>query len=81
MQSGMGLIWIGALLILGGVALAAGRMLRRGRLSNAHRTGSTGAGVMLEPQGRMRALHPKHHWPSILLTALGLILMLAEAAV
>ncbi len=81
MQSGMVLIWIGALLVVGGVVLAAGKVLWKGRLSDAHRTGSTGASATLEPQGRVRAFHPKHHWPSIFLVALGLIFMLAEAAV
>ncbi len=79
MQSGMILIWIGALLIIAGIVLAAGQVLWRGRLSDAHRMGSTGS--TLEPQGRVRAFHPKHHWPSIMLVALGIIMMLAEAAV
>ena len=82
MQSGMLLIWIGALLIIGGIVLAAGKVLWKGRLSDPHRAGS---GTTLEPQGRAQgraqALHPKHHWPSIALVALGLILLLAETAV
>jgi hypothetical protein len=81
MQSGMVLIWIGALFIIGGIVLAAGQVLWKGRLSDAHRMGSTGTSATLEPQGRVRSFHPKHHWPSILLVALGLIFMLAEAAV
>lgn len=81
MQSGMVLVWIGALLIIAGIVLAAGQVIWKGRLSDAHRTGPTGAGATLEPQGRVRAFHPKHHWPSIVLVALGIILMLAEAAV
>jgi hypothetical protein len=43
--------------------------------------GSTGSSATLEPRGRVRSFHPKHHWPSIALVALGIILMLAEAAV
>lgn len=81
MQSGMVLIWIGAFLIVLGIVLAAGQILWRGRLSDAHRMGSTGSSATLEPQGRARAFHPKHHWPSIMLVALGIVLMLAEAAV
>jgi uncharacterized membrane protein len=82
MQSGMVLIWIGALLIIGGIVLAAGQVLWKGRLSDPHRMGSTGeTGATLEPRGRVRSLHPKHHWPSIALVALGIVLMLAEAAV
>ena len=81
MQSGMVLIWIGALLIVAGIVLAAGQVLWKGRLSEPHRMGPTGSGTTLEPRERVRALHPKHHWPSILLVALGIILMLAETAV
>jgi hypothetical protein len=62
MQSGMLLIWIGALLIVGGIVLAAGQVLWKAR-------------------ERVRALHPKHHWPSIVMVALGIVLLLAEAAV
>jgi hypothetical protein len=81
MQSGMVLIWIGALLIVVGIVLAAGQVLWKGRLSDPHRMGSAGSGTTLEPRERVRSLHPKHHWPSIALVALGIILMLAEAAV
>ena len=81
MHSGMILIWIGAFLIIAGIVLAAGQVLWRGRLSDPHRMGSTGSSATLEPQGRVRPFHPKHHWPSIALVALGVILMLAEAAV
>ncbi|QRM28564.1 hypothetical protein [Microvirga sp. VF16] len=81
MQSGMVLIWIGALLIVAGIVLAAGQVLWKGRLSEPHRMGPTGSGTTLEPRERVRALHPKHHWPSILLVALGIILMLAETAI
>ncbi len=81
MQSGMVLVWIGALLIIAGIVLTAGQMLWKGRLSDAHRTGYTGASAALEPQERARAFHPQHHWPSNNLVTLGIILMLAEAAV
>ena len=81
MQTDMILVWIGALLIIVGIVLAAGQVLWKGRLSDAHRMGPTGASATLEPQGRVRAFHPKHHWPSIILVAFGIVLMLAEAAV
>ena len=67
--------------IVAGIVLAAGQVLWKGRLSEPHRTGSMGGGTTLEPRERARALHPKHHWPSIVLVALGIVLMLAEAAV
>ena len=78
MHSGMILIWIGALLIIGGIVLAAGQVLWKGRLSDPHRMG---ASATLEPRERTSALHPKHHWPSIALVAVGIILLLAETAV
>lgn len=81
MQSGMVLVWIGALLVVGGVVLAAGQVLWKGRLSDARRMGPAGAGATLEPQGRGRDFHPKAHWPSIALVALGIILILAETAI
>ena len=81
MQTDMILVWIGALLIIVGIVLAAGQVLWKGRLSDAHRMGPTGASATLEPQGRVRAFHPKHHWPSIILVAFGIVLMLAEAAI
>ena len=81
MQSGMVLIWIGAFLIIAGIVLAAGQVLWRGRLSDPHRMGSADSSATLEPQGRVRPFHPKHHWPTIALVALGVVLMLAEAAV
>ncbi|WP_262027934.1 hypothetical protein [Microvirga sp. Mcv34] len=81
MHSGMVLIWIGALLIVAGIVLAAGQVLWKGRLSDPHGTGSTGNNVTLEPRERARALHPRHHWPSIILVALGIVVLLAETAV
>lgn len=81
MRSGMVLIWIGALLIVAGIVLAAGRVLWNGRLSDPQRTDSTGTAATLEPRGRARALQPRHHWPSIILVALGIVVLLAEAAV
>ncbi|WP_262268506.1 MULTISPECIES: hypothetical protein [Microvirga] len=81
MHSGMVLIWIGALLIVAGIVLAAGRVLWKGRLSDPHRLGPAEGGATLEPRERARSLHPRHHWPSIALVALGIVLMLAEAAV
>ena len=81
MQSGMVLVWIGALLIIAGIVLAAGQVLWKGRLSDPHKMGSTGSSATLEPLARARSFHPKHHWPSIALVALGVVLMRAEAAV
>lgn len=81
MHLGMILIWIGALLIVAGIVLAAGQVLWKGRLSDPHRMDPTGAGTTLEPRERAWGLHPKHHWPSIILVALGIVVLLAETAV
>jgi len=81
MHSSMVLVWIGALLIVAGIVLAASRVLWKGRLSDPHRMGPAGTGATLEPRERARALHPRHHWPSIILVALGIVVLLAEAAV
>jgi hypothetical protein len=81
MQSGMFLVWVGALLIVCGVVLGATQALRKGRLSDPHRVGPSGTGVTLEPQERMRAISPKVHWPAVALVSLGIILMLAETVV
>ncbi len=77
MQSGMILIWIGVLLIAVGIVLAASQA-RKGRLSDMPRMDTAGASTASGSQGR--AFHAKQHWLSIVWVALGIMLMLAEAA-
>ncbi len=81
MQSSMILVWIGAFFIICGVLLGAGQAIRKGRMSDAHRTGSGGASATLEPQGSVRAFSLKAHWPAVALVALGILLMLAETVI
>ncbi len=77
------LIWIGALLVFGGVLFTAAQAIRRGRLSDARRTRSGVDGVTLEPKGNATggSFGLKVNWPGLALIALGAILLLAGAAV
>ena len=80
MESGIFLIWVGALLILCGVVYGAAQALWRGRLSDARRGGTTRAGASLEPQQSPRSFSFKTHWPAFALILIGGILILTETA-
>jgi len=80
MDSGIVLIWIGALLIIGGVLYGAGQVLWRGRLSDAGSNRSTGKRTSLEPQQSPRSFSFRTHWPAFALILLGGILILTETA-
>lgn len=69
------IIWIGALLVIAGVVLAAVRTVQSGRLSEA-RPRTTPTPDTLEPQGRGRRLAIKADLPGVALIALGAILLL-----
>lgn len=71
----MVLIVIGALLIIGGVVLAANSTLRRGRLSQAEQPISHQPRDTLEPIGRGRRLSLKADLPGLALVALGVVLL------
>jgi hypothetical protein len=74
------LVALGGLLVLGGVVLIASQMLWSGRLSDPHRS-RTAPGVTLEPRGRSSLFDLKSHWPSFALIGLGVILLIAAAAI
>ncbi|MXQ14290.1 hypothetical protein [Microvirga makkahensis] len=80
MDSGLVLIWIGALLIIGGVLYGAGQVLWRGRLSDARLSRSTGRKTTLEPQQSPRSFSFRTHWPAFVLILVGGILILTETA-
>lgn len=80
MNSGFVLIWIGALLIIGGVLYGAGQVLWRGRLSDAKLSRSTGRRSSLEPEQSVRSFSFRTHWPAFALILLGSILILTETA-
>ena len=69
------LIAIGALLIIGGVVLAATSTLRRGRLSQSEEPVSHAPRDTLEPTGAGRRLNLKADLPGVGMIAIGVILM------
>ena len=71
----MVLIAIGALLIIGGMVLAANSTLKRGRLSQAEQPISHEPRDSLEPTGRGRRLSFKADLPGIAMIALGVLLL------
>jgi uncharacterized membrane protein len=71
----MVLIAIGALLIIGGVVMAANSTLRRGRLSQAEQPISHAPRDSLEPIGRGRRLSLKADLPGLGMIAIGVILL------
>jgi hypothetical protein len=79
MQLNMGLIWIGALLVLGGVLFTAAKALGRGRLSGARSARQGYAGDTLEPKGESARFPLRAIWPGLVLLALGALLLLAGA--
>jgi hypothetical protein len=72
----MTVIFVGALLVIGGVLFIAYKAIWRGRLSGASRRASIVESTTLEPQGRSAAFDPKANWPGLALIALGTILLL-----
>ncbi|HEU0310823.1 MAG TPA: hypothetical protein VFR36_06365 [Sphingomicrobium sp.] len=71
----MVLIAIGALLIIGGVVLAANSTLKRGQLSQAEQPISHEPRDTLEPMGRGRRLSLKADLPGLAVIAIGVILL------
>lgn len=80
MDSGIVLIWIGALLIIGGVVYGAAQALWAGRLSDAGPGRSSKAEASLEPQQGTRSFSFRTHWPAFALILLGAILILTKTA-
>jgi len=76
----MTVIYIGALLVFGGLLSMAYKAIWQGRLSGASRRDAMVKSTTLEPQGRSAAFDPKANWLGLTLIALGTILLLAGAA-
>lgn len=76
----MTLIWLGALLILGGVVFMAVQPIWRGRLSGVRPVRPGRPGNTLEPRLPARGLDMKSNWPGLAMMAFGAVLLLAGAA-
>ena len=78
----MTLIWLGAVLIVVGVVLTAvppiwlGRLSRPRRVEPARRPSTT-----LEPERPAKGLGIQTNWPSLVMIALGAVLMLVGATI
>ena len=79
MEADMALIWLGALLFLGGIVFLLVQPLRRGQLSGG-RLRSAHSGDTLEPGKPARGFGLRANWPGLVLVALGAVLMLGTAA-
>ena len=73
-------IWLGALLFLGGLVFIAAQPIWRGRLSDAKRTSSEVPHDTLEPRRPGAGFTLKANWPGLVFIVLGGILLLAGAA-
>ena len=75
----MTVIYIGALVVFGGLLSMAYKAIWQGRLSGASRRDAMVKSTTLEPQGRSAAFDPKANWLGLALIGLGTILLLAGA--
>ena len=79
-------IWLGALLVLGGLVFMAAQPIWRGRLSDARRRRTSSAVPRdtlephtLEPRRPGAGFSLRANWPGLVLIVLGGILLLASA--
>ena len=79
MQIGISFIWLGALLLIGGVVFTGARALGRGNLSEPHSTRPGAANDTLEPRRPASGLGLRANWPGLALIGVGAILLLAGA--
>jgi hypothetical protein len=80
MEAQLIVIYIGALLVIGGVLFLAYEAIWGGRLSGANRRSTIVERTTLEPKDRSVAFDLRANWPGFVLIALGAILLLAGAA-
>jgi hypothetical protein len=79
-QSGVLLIWFGALLVIAGVVQTALQPILRGRLSGRRGT-SVGTGrETLEPTQPARGFSLRSNWPGLAMIAVGAAVLLLSAA-
>ena len=81
MPSSMLFIWVGALLIVGGLVYTARQAIQRGRLSEARPAAPGSRTDTLEPRVRnTTGFGLKANWPGLALIAAGALLLLVGAA-
>ena len=69
------MIWLGALLLIAGLLFMIAQPLRRGRLSDRHRTAATAAPT-LEPREPAVGFSLASNWPGLALAGLGALLLI-----
>ena len=70
-------VWIGAVLVIGGLVYMARAAIFRGDLSEPHATAYGPGSMTLEPEHRgLRFLGVKANWPGIVLVIVGALLLL-----
>jgi hypothetical protein len=79
-ESSMTLIWLGVLLVFGGMILLIYQPIWRGRLSGRRRLRSQPIDT-LEPERPASGFGLKPNWPGLALVALGAALLLAGVAI
>ena len=81
MPSSMLLVVLGALLVLCGVVLVAGRLIWTGPMSQARRSRTSVPGATLEPRGRSGLFDIRAQLPGVALVVAGIVLLIAAAAI
>jgi hypothetical protein len=75
-------VWIGALLVIGGLLYMARTAIFRGNLSEPHAPAYDPGAVTLEPERRsLRFLGLQANWPGIVMAIVGALLLLFGAFV
>ena len=72
-------IWLGAMLFLGGLLVTVAKPIWRGRLSGRRSPAAVAADGTLEPPRPGAGFRLKTNWPGLALIGLGAILMLVGA--
>jgi hypothetical protein len=80
-ETSMTLMWLGVLLVFGGVLQMAFQPIWRGRLSGGRRLRSGRPSDTLEPERPASGFGIKSIWPGLAMFALGAAFLLAAAAI
>ena len=76
----MAVIWLGAVLVIGGVLYLALQTILAGRFSRLRRVRPARPGNTLEPEQPAGGFDLKSNWPGLAMLVLGAILLLLGAA-